>query len=56
MYEAHNYDTFAKGGQVMRGSQFFDGSGLADGVYYYSFYYKGKAKTVNYNGSLTIIR
>ena len=56
VYEAHNYDTFAKGGQVMRGSQFFDGSGLADGVYYYSFYYKGKAKTVNYNGSLTIIR
>lgn len=56
VYEAHNYDTFAKGGQVTRGSQFFDGTGLSDGVYYYSFYYKGKAKTVNYNGSLTIIR
>ena len=34
----------------------FDGSGLSDGVYYYSFQYKGKAKTVTYNGSLTIIR
>ena len=56
VYEAHNYDTFAKDGQVIRGQQVFDGSGLSDGVYYYSFYYKGKAKTVNYNGSLTIIR
>ena len=56
VYEAHNYDTFAKNGMVERGAQAFDGTGLSDGVYYYSFYYKGKAKTVNYNGSLTIIR
>lgn len=56
VYEAINYDTFAKDGQVMPGTQIFDGSNLPDGVYYFSFYYKGKAKTVNYNGTLTIIR
>lgn len=56
VYEAHNYDTFAKNGTIQQGSQYFDGLNLPDGVYYYSFYYKGKAKTVNYNGSLTIIR
>ena len=56
VYEAINYDTFAKDGQVNPGTQIFDGSNLPDGVYYFSFYYKGKAKTVNYNGTLTIIR
>lgn len=56
VYEAHNYDTYMNNGEVHKGTQFFDGSNLVDGVYYYSFYYKGKAKTVNYNGSITIIR
>jgi len=56
VYDAKNYDTYSRGGTIEKGSQFFDGTGLSDGVYYYSFYYKGKAKTVNYNGSLTIIR
>lgn len=56
VYEAHNYDTFAKDGTIYKGTQYFDGGTLPDGVYYYSFYYKGKAKTVNYNGSLSIIR
>ncbi len=56
VYAAKNYDTYARGGQISQGEQVFDGTGLSDGVYYYSFYYKGKAKTVNYNGSLTIVR
>ena len=56
VYSAKNYDTFSRNGQISLGTQFFDGSQLNDGVYYFSFYYKGKAKTVNYNGSLTIIR
>jgi gliding motility-associated-like protein len=56
VYSAKNYDTFSLNGQITLGNQFFDGSSLSDGVYYFSFYYKGKAKTVNYNGSLTIIR
>ncbi len=56
VYEAKNYDTFSRDGQIQVGSQVFDASGVSDGVYYFSFYYKGKAKTVTYNGSLTIIR
>jgi len=56
VYEAHNYDTFAREGEITLGDQIFDGSNLSDGVYYFSFYYKGKVKTVNYHGSLTIVR
>ena len=56
VYSAKNYDTFARNGQIERGMQAFDGMNLPDGVYYFSFYYKGKAKTVKYNGTVTIIR
>ena len=56
VYDAKNYDTYSKDGTIYPGQQIFDGSGLADGVYYYSFHYKGKAKTITFNGSITIIR
>ena len=56
VYDAKNYDTYAKSGTVYPGNQIFDGSGLSDGTYYYSFQYKGKAKTVTFNGSITILR
>lgn len=56
VYDAKNYDTYAKDGTIYPGEQIFDGTGLADGVYYYSFHYKGKAKTITFNGSITIVR
>lgn len=56
VYDAKNYDTYAKDGTIYPGSQIFDGTGLSDGVYYYSFQYKGKAKTVTFNGSITIVK
>ena len=56
VYDAKNYDTYAKDGTVYPGNNIFNGAGLSDGVYYYTFQYKGKAKTVTYNGSLTIVR
>jgi gliding motility-associated-like protein len=56
VYDAKNYDTYAKDGIIYPGNQVFDGSGLNDGVYYYSFQYKGKAKTITFNGSITIVR
>lgn len=56
VYDAKNYDTYANSGTVYPGSQIFDASGLSDGVYYYSFHYKGKAKTITFNGSLTVLR
>jgi len=61
VYHAKNYDTFIdltgeRGTDVIRGEQVFDGSKLNDGSYFYTFYYKGKFKTVNYHGTLQIIR
>ena len=56
VYHAKNYDTYAVNGKILRGTQYFDASQLSDGVYYYTFYYKGKVKTVDYHGSITVIR
>ena len=56
VYHVKNYDTYAKNGEIFKGSQVFDATGLPDGTYYYSFYYKGKVKIVDYHGSLTVIR
>lgn len=56
VYKANDYDTYSKDGEIFVGSQFFDGAGLPDGVYYFTLYFKGKAKTIDYHGSLTILR
>ena len=56
VYQVDNYDTFMKDDQLFVGSVYFDGKNLSDGVYYYTFYYKGKIKITNYHGTITIIR
>ena len=56
VYHVKNYDTWAKDGQIYAGSNVFSGESLSDGVYYYSFSYKGKAKTTQWHGSITIVR
>lgn len=61
VYHAENYDTFMdmtdeRGTGIIIGDQVFDGSKVTDGTYFFTFYYKGKFKTVNYHGSLQIIR
>lgn len=61
VYHALNYDTFMdmtgeRGDGIIIGEQVFDASKVTDGTYYYTFYYKGKFKTVNYHGTLHIIR
>ena len=56
VFHAKNYDTWSKNGQVNLGSNPFTGEGLSDGIYYYSFSYKGKAKTTTWHGSITILR
>ena len=56
VYQVDNYDTFMKDDQLFTGLKYFDGKDLSDGVYYYTFYYKGKAKITNYHGTITIIR
>ena len=48
--------TGERGTGIIIGDQVFDGSKVTDGAYFFTFYYKGKFKTVNYHGSLQIIR
>lgn len=56
VFQAKNYDTWSKDGEIHQGLNPFDGEGLSDGVYYFVFTYKGKAKSFQWNGSITIIR
>ena len=56
VYQVDNYDTFMKDDQLFTGLKYFDGKDLSDGVYYFTFYYKGKAKITNYHGTITVIR
>lgn len=56
VYEEDNYDTYSKNEEIFVGEKAFSGEKLQDGEYYFAFYYKGKAKTVKYSGSLIIVR
>ena len=61
VYHAENYDTFIdmsgeRGEGILIGNNVFTGEKNSDGTYFYTFYYKGKLKTVNYHGNLQIIR
>ncbi|MBR3557437.1 MAG: choice-of-anchor L domain-containing protein [Bacteroidales bacterium] len=56
VFQTKNYDTWSKDGQIYPGLNPFSGENLNDGVYYYTFKYKGKAKTTTWNGSITIVR
>jgi gliding motility-associated-like protein len=61
VYHAENYDTFMdmtgeRGNGIIIGDKVFDAAKVTDGSYFYTFYYKGKFKTVNYHGTLQIIR
>jgi gliding motility-associated-like protein len=56
VFHAKNYDTWSKDGEIHQGLNPFDGEGLSDGVYYFVFTYKGKAKSFQWNGSITIVR
>jgi len=56
VYQAKNYDTFARNDQITIGKKVFTGEGLPEGNYNFRFYYKGKKKTTNYAGTINIIR
>lgn len=56
VYYAKNYDTYAKDEQIFIGSQFFNAESLSDGVYYYTFHYKGIIKDIDYHGTITVVR
>ena len=56
VFHVKNYDTWSKDGVIHEGLNPFNGEGLSDGVYYFVFTYKGKAKSFQWNGSITIAR
>lgn len=57
VYHKKNYQTYMRDDQVYNISEGFGmDPKLNEGVYFYSFNYKGLVKTVNYHGSITIIR
>jgi gliding motility-associated-like protein len=56
VFHVKNYDTWSKDGEIHVGTNPFDGKDLSDGVYYFVFTYKGKAKSFQWNGSITIVR
>ncbi len=56
VFAAHNYNSYSKDGETFIGDNPFTGEDLPDGVYYYSFYYKGHYKETHYHRSITIIR
>ena len=56
VFHVKNYDTWSKDGEIHVGTNPFDGKDLSDGVYYFVFTYKGKAKSFQWNGSITVVR
>jgi gliding motility-associated-like protein len=59
VYSADNYNTYmSKDGELIIGDKFFDGSGLSDGTYYFTFSYKSHYynKESNFHGTFTILR
>ena len=54
IYEQKNYDTYIKNNIIVKGNSSIGATDLASGIYYYSFYYKGKNKMVHYSGSIWV--
>ena len=58
IYEKANYQTYIRKGdtQVHNESEGFGSENFSDGVYYFTFHYAVPNQTVDYHGSLAIIR
>lgn len=56
VYHAENYDTYVRDGELHIGERSFDANELSDGVYYYTFLYRGRLRELEHHGSLTVIR
>ncbi|MCL2246164.1 MAG: gliding motility-associated C-terminal domain-containing protein [Lentimicrobiaceae bacterium] len=55
VYEQKNYDSYIKNNVIVEGVHSLSVTILDAGVYFYSFYYKGKNKRVHYNGVFWVI-
>lgn len=56
VYDVKNYDTYALNGVIYPGQNYFDGNGLSEGTYFYTFEFHGKERTFYWNGTITILR
>jgi len=54
VYEQKNYDTYKKNNVIVEGTYSLSVMDLDEGMYYYSFYYKGKSKMVHYSGDVWV--
>ena len=56
VFDCKNYQTYVRDGVIYNENQGFSADNLSDGVYFYSFHYQGQVRTVDFHGSLTVIR
>lgn len=56
VYDQTNYQTYMKDDEVFNVDEGFNADGLSDGVYYFRFYYEGYIRTIDYNGTITVMR
>ncbi len=58
VYEKENYQTYCWEGDstIHNATEGFTAEGLSDGVFFYTFHYEDSVKTVDYHGTITVIR
>lgn len=56
VFGCDNYQTYARDGVIYNEDRGFSADNLSDGVYYYSFRYQGRVRTVEFHGTITVIR
>lgn len=56
VWDEKNYQTYMKDGMVYNADKGFGIGDVIEGVYYYTFYYEGAVRTIQFNGSITVIK
>ena len=56
VFQQQNYQTYMKDEQVYNSESGFGASDLAEGVYYYTFFYESVVQTIKFNGTVTVIK
>lgn len=56
VFEQTNYQTYMKDDIVYNAESGFGMGNLSEGVYFYTFYYEGAVRTLQFNGTITIFR
>lgn len=56
VFSTNNYQTYMKEGVVYNAESGFGNGDISEGVYYYTFYYQGVVRELQFNGSITVIR